>query len=68
MTVAGGEQVFKVGSSPLVETLGDFLKEVALENRIFKVFFYLASLHSTWDFSSLTRDQTCPLCIGSVYF
>lgn len=54
MTVAGGEQVFKVGSSPLVETLGDFLKEVALENRIFKVFFYLASLHSTWDFSSLT--------------
>ena len=35
MTVVGGEQVSKVGSSPLVETLGDFLEEVALENRIF---------------------------------
>ena len=43
MTVAGGEQASKVRSSPLVETLGDFLEEVALENRIFilKYFFFL---------------------------
>lgn len=40
--MAGGEQASKVRSSPLVETLGDFLEEVALENRIFilKYFFF----------------------------
>ena len=70
MTVAGGEQASKVRSSPLVETLGDFLEEVALENRIFilKYFLNLASPHSTWGFSSLTRDQTCTPCIGSAEF
>ena len=70
--MAGGEQASKVRSSPLVETLGDFLEEVALENRIFILkyffFFYLASPHSTWGFSSLTRDQTCTRCIGSAEF
>ena len=29
-------------------------------------FFFLATLHSMWDLSSLTRDGTCAPCIGSV--
>ena len=28
-----------------------------------RIFFFLAVLHSMWDLSSLTRDQTCTLCI-----
>ena len=64
MTVVGGEQVSKVGSSPLVETLGDFLEEVALENRIFILKYFFIWFHRTAKItaqvSSLTRDQTCP--------
>ena len=48
--MAGGEQASKVRSSPLVETLGDFLEEVALENRIFILkyfFFFFIWLHLT---------------------
>ena len=29
-------------------------------------FFFLAALSSMWDLSSPARDQTCPLCTGSV--
>ena len=29
-------------------------------------FFFLAVLCSMWDLSSLTKDQTCALCIGSM--
>ena len=33
---------------------------------ILNIFIYLlAALHSMWDLSSLTRDQTCASCIGS---
>ena len=31
-------------------------------------FFFFAALHSTWDLSSLTRDQTHAPCIGSTDF
>ena len=41
---------------------------VLISNLSFFLFFFfyiLAVLHSTWDLSSLTRDQTHILCIGS---
>ena len=30
------------------------------------LFFFLASLHSMWNLSSLARDRTFTLCIGNV--
>ena len=57
------------GIKPLIlkEELGSGLQcPLQILSRGFFVYLFLAELSSMWDLSSLTRDQTCGPCSGSV--
>ena len=42
------------------------MKPMDLQEEPQAFFFFLAALPGMWDLSSLARDQTCALCIGSM--
>ena len=55
--------IYLIGKNDMI--LQCILKKTSLYDDFLKKFLIFAALHSRWDLSSLARDQTCTLCIGS---